>query len=176
MDSLVFKTGKLPLHHYGTFHSSILEDEDIAHAIQLHLMEIGKKGYIHAQDIVDYIATPKIQEQLAGKTKTTIHVCTARCWLNKLNWRYAHKRNGMYVNGHEQKDVVKYWDKFIMRWREYKKRFIKYDNDSNPTNQLVGFPVAQVGQFHLILITYDKSNFMQMTKGKQSGFMPQKLQ
>ena len=98
-------TGKLPLHCYGTFHSSILED-----------------------------VTPEIQEQLSGKTKTTIHVCTACCWLNKLNWCYACKRNDMYVDGHGQKDVVKYQDEFIVRWREYEKRFIKYDNDGNPTN------------------------------------------
>ena len=81
-------SGKLPIHRYGTFHSSILEDEDIAQGIQLHLLEIGKKGYIRAQDIVDYIATPEVQEQLAGRAKTTIHQRTACRWLKKLNWLY----------------------------------------------------------------------------------------
>ena len=57
-------TQKLPLHHYGKFHSSILEDEDLAQKIQLHLTEITKKGYIHAQDVVDYVATPEVQECL----------------------------------------------------------------------------------------------------------------
>lgn len=51
-------SGKLPLHQYGTYRSSILDDEDFACDIQLHLLEIGKKGYIRAQDIVDYVATP----------------------------------------------------------------------------------------------------------------------
>ena len=41
-------SGKFPLHRYGTFNSSILQDEDIAQAIQLHLLEIGKTGYIWA--------------------------------------------------------------------------------------------------------------------------------
>jgi len=44
---------KLPLHRYGTYHSSILDDEDFRRDIQLHLTEIAKKGYIRAQDIVD---------------------------------------------------------------------------------------------------------------------------
>jgi hypothetical protein len=86
--------GKFPLHCYGTFNSSILQDEDIAQAIQLHLLEIGKTGYIQAQDIVDYIAKPEVQEKLAGKACTTIHHCTACYWLKKLNWRYTWKKNG----------------------------------------------------------------------------------
>ena len=52
---------KLPLHCYRTYHSSILEDEDFKRNMQLHLMEIAKKGYIHAQDIVDYVGTPEVQ-------------------------------------------------------------------------------------------------------------------
>ena len=34
--------GKLPLHRYGRFQSCILEDEDFAQDIQLHLLEISK--------------------------------------------------------------------------------------------------------------------------------------
>jgi hypothetical protein len=36
----------IPLHRYGTFHSSILEDKDFSNKLQLHLTEIAKKGYI----------------------------------------------------------------------------------------------------------------------------------
>lgn len=56
-----FHSEKLPLHRYGNYNSSILDDEDFAQDIQLHLTEIAKKGYIRAQDIVDYVATPEIQ-------------------------------------------------------------------------------------------------------------------
>ena len=80
------RSEKLPLHRYGTYHSSILEDEDFRREIQLHLMEIVKKGYICAQDIVDYVATPEVQRQL-GMRACGIHVRTARRWLHKLNWR-----------------------------------------------------------------------------------------
>ncbi|KAF8967157.1 hypothetical protein BDZ97DRAFT_1615838, partial [Flammula alnicola] len=137
----------------------ILEDEDIAQGIQLHLLEIGKTGYIRAQDIVDYIAKPEVQEQLAGKSRTTIHHRTACRWLKKLNWRYTRKKNGMYVDGHEREDVIQYRNEFIARWKEYDKRFLKFDNDGNQTNQLVGFPVAQIGRFRIILVTHDESTF-----------------
>ena len=66
----------LPLHCYETYHSSILEDEDFRRDIQLHLIEIAKKGYIHAQDIIDYVATPEVQKCL-GTRAHGIHVQTA---------------------------------------------------------------------------------------------------
>jgi hypothetical protein len=165
-------SGKLPLHRYGTLHSSILDDEDIAQGIQLHLLEVGKTGYIRAQDIVDYIAKPEVQEQLAGKTRTTIKHRTACRWLKKLNWRYTRKKNGMYVDGHEREDVVQYRNEFIARWKEYEKRFLKFDNDGNQMNELVGFPVAQIGRFRLILITHDESTFYANDRRKTKWIHP----
>ena len=60
-------TGKLPTHHYGQHSASILDDEDFVQDIQEHLQEIVKEGYIWAQDIVDYVSTPAIQEKLGVK-------------------------------------------------------------------------------------------------------------
>jgi hypothetical protein len=36
-------------------------------------MEIAKKEYIHAQDIVDYITTPEVQQQLETRARG-IHI------------------------------------------------------------------------------------------------------
>lgn len=109
---------KLPLHQYGKCHSSILDNEDFAQDIQLHLIEIAKNGYIQAQDIVDYVATPEVQARL-GTRACVPHVTTARKWLHKLRWRYTRKGNGMYIDGHEHEDVVKYREEFIAQWKEY---------------------------------------------------------
>jgi len=98
---------KLPLHCYRNYNSFILDDEDFAQDIQLHLTKITNKGYIRAQDIVDYIATPEVQARLGTKA-CGIHLTTAWKWLHKICWWYTHKQNGMYINGHECKDVVKY--------------------------------------------------------------------
>jgi hypothetical protein len=92
--------GKLSIHRHGQYHSSILDDEDLAQDIQLHLMEIAKNGYIQAQDVVDYVATPEIQEKLGTKARG-ISLRTGQRWLKKLNWWYNQKRNGMYIDGHE---------------------------------------------------------------------------
>ena len=111
---------KLPLHHYGTYHSSILKDEDFQRDIQLHLLEIAKKGYICAQDIVNYVAMPEVQQRL-GTEACGIHVWTARRWLHKLSWQYQQKKKGMYIDGHECEDVVEYRKGFFECWKEYEK-------------------------------------------------------
>jgi hypothetical protein len=52
----------------------MLEDEDFVQAIQLHLQGITKEGYIRAQDIVDFLAQPEMQQRLetAGAKKKMI--------------------------------------------------------------------------------------------------------
>ena len=156
---------KLPLHHYGTYHASILEDEDFRGDIQLHLTEISKKGYVQAQDIVDYIATPEVQQRLGTRARG-IHVRTARRWLHKLSWRYQQKKKGMFIDGHERGDVVEYRKGFVERWKEYEKRFIIYDNDGNILSTPTGFPVAQGVRFRLILVTHDESTFYENDRRK----------
>jgi len=150
---------------YGTYHSSILDDEDFAQDIQLHLTEIAKEDYIRAQDVVDYVATPGVQAKLESK-ECSISVRTARRWLRKMSWRYAWKRNGMYINGHERDDVVAYRNRFLERWKEYEKRFVIYDNDGNVLSTPTGFPVAQECRFRLILVTHDESTFYQNDRWK----------
>ena len=50
---------KLPLNIYGHWNVSILEDEDLAHKIHLHLQSIGK--YVKAMDIVHFLDTPAMK-------------------------------------------------------------------------------------------------------------------
>ena len=159
-------TEKLPLHRYGTFCSSILEDENFAQDVQLHLTEISKNGYIRAQDVVDYIATPDIQERLAKLGKAcTISLRTAQRWLGKLSWRYTKKRNGMYIDGHECEDIVAYRQGFVERWKQYEKRFVIFDNDGNELSRPSGFAVPGV-RFRLIVVTHDELTFYENDRQK----------
>lgn len=149
---------KLPIHLHGQHQTSILDQEDFAQNIQLHLLEMAKNGYIRAQDVVDYVATPEMQAKLGTKARG-ISVRTACRWLKKLDWRYGKKRNGMYIDGHERDDVVQYRNEFLARWKEYEKRMVTYDNDGNIIGTPTGFPVPQGVRFRLILVTHDESTF-----------------
>jgi hypothetical protein len=161
-------SGKLPFHRYGKLRGTLLDDEDFAHAIQIHLSGIAKNNYIRAQDIVDFMQTPEMQEKLeeisSKKKKISLH--TAQRWLHRMGWRYGRKRNGMYVDGHEREDVVEYRMEFIERWKVYDKRMYSYDNEGNREGELTGFPVPPGQHFRLILITHDESTFYETDRRK----------
>ena len=105
------RTKKLPLHRHGGGRTSVLHDEDLRSEIQLRMMEESKKGYITAKDLVGSLS---MQEKLPEKL--TISERTAQRWLHKMNFQYARKPNGMYIDGHERADVVEYREKFVQRW------------------------------------------------------------
>jgi len=125
--------------------------------IQLHLQALTKDNYIRAEDIVDFIRTPDIQDYL-GKRQTNISVRTAWCWLRRLDWRYQKKKMVMYLDGHEREDVVTYRKAFLERWAEYEKWMVTYDKDGLVNTSPTGFAVPG-GCFRLVLVTHNESTF-----------------
>ncbi|KAK0421688.1 hypothetical protein EV421DRAFT_1746614 [Armillaria borealis] len=98
---------------YGKHNSSILEDEDLADEIHLHLQGLGK--YIKAQDIINYLAQPSVQAQL--QTKKTISLCMAQNWMHRMQYQWKKEPKGMYSDGHKHDDVVDYRQmKFLLQW------------------------------------------------------------
>ncbi|KAH8981324.1 hypothetical protein EDB92DRAFT_1820280 [Lactarius akahatsu] len=85
----------LLLHKYNWTHSTVLGDEDISQEDQFKLGEMMKNGSIKAINLVNVIASPKMQEQLkqAGVNKPFISECTAHHWLGSLGWRYGKQQN-----------------------------------------------------------------------------------
>ncbi|KAJ6455552.1 hypothetical protein C8R47DRAFT_934077, partial [Mycena vitilis] len=109
----------IPNHMYGRFNASIMSDEDIAGDIHLHLQSLGK--WVSAKEIVRYVATPDFQARLSVKRKITIR--TAQRWMKKMGYRWKREPKGMYSDGHERDDVVKYRQTvFLPRWRDFESR------------------------------------------------------
>jgi hypothetical protein len=65
----------------------------------------------------------------------------------------------MYIDGHEQEDVVKYRKSFVEHWKEYKKHFVIYGNNGSVLSTPTRFPVSQGLRFQLILVTHNESTF-----------------
>lgn len=114
---------KLPFNVYGSWNTSVVDDESFKLELLLHLQGIGK--YVSAKDIVDYVAKPDVQESL-GITKP-ITISTSQRWMHTLGYRWAKSPSGQYVDGHERADVVAYRQKVFLpalaellpRMREY---------------------------------------------------------
>ena len=162
------QTNTLPFHRLGHGRWTVLCDEDIASEIKLKVVEKSKKGFMKAEDIVDLVASPEMQRTFSekGLCKTSISNRTAACWLQKLEWRYQHARNGMYIDGHEREDVVAYRCAFVEQWKTYDMCFHRWDNDGFELPCLTGFAVPDGLPFQLVLITHDESTFYQNDQRK----------
>lgn len=115
-------TGVLPDHGYHFCHYSCIDDEGLANELHAQLMITAKKEkrHIAAKDIITILVEPNFHQHCYLPDGFTISERTARCWLQKLDWRYHQKANRMYIDGHEHPDVVAYHEKFVARWKNYK--------------------------------------------------------
>ena len=96
---------QLPVSLYGKHNSSRLLDEDLAEEIHEHLKSLGKK-YLRAMDIVWYLEQPEVKVRL--KLKKTPGERTTCRWMHAMQYQYGKAPDGMFVDGHERKDVVAY--------------------------------------------------------------------
>jgi hypothetical protein len=118
----------LPMNIYGTWSSSILEDEDFAQELLLHLQGIGK--YVKAMDIVEYLDRAEVKSRL--KLTKTISLSTAQRWMSHVGYRWSKTPTGQFVDGHERIDVVEYRQAvFLPIWAEMLSRTRIYTIDGN---------------------------------------------
>ena len=145
---------------------TVLGDEGLSQAIQFELVEKAKGGHLDANILINIVSSPDIQAQFACADidRPSISVRTSHRWLAKLGWQYGKQQNGMYIDGHERKDVVEYRQKFVDRFQQYEQCFHIWDNDGNKL-QPTGFDVPKdhqsSGRFCLILVMHNKSIFYQ---------------
>jgi hypothetical protein len=117
---------KLPVHRYGQFKSSVLDDEDIEQEIFSHLADLG--DFFSAADIVKFLSKPEMMERLG--LKKPIHEVTAERWLKRHEYRWQKTPTGQYVDGHKRDDVVAYrTHKFLPELLKLDTRLRKWDKD-----------------------------------------------
>jgi hypothetical protein len=78
--------GNLPLHQLGQKQRSILDDKDIAEEIKAQMAENTREGFLKAEDIMDLVASPRMQQIFTEKgiSKASISTKTVLRWLEKL--------------------------------------------------------------------------------------------
>lgn len=94
-----------PKSPYGSWNRSRIDtDEGFAQEINLYLQSKGK--YVKADDIAVYLSQPDVQEKWG--LKKSIGRATCKRWMHKLSWRWVKTHKGLYADGHERDDVMKY--------------------------------------------------------------------
>ena len=81
---------------------------------------------------------------------------TAQRWLNVLGLRFGKFCQGLYTDGHERDDVVRYRTEFLQRMSQYERRMLQYSGNfmEEETN-----PQLREGERRLVLVTHDESCF-----------------
>ncbi|KAF8221017.1 hypothetical protein L208DRAFT_1536349 [Tricholoma matsutake] len=129
----------------------MLDNEDLAQAIHLHLQSLGL--WIRAQDVVDFVKHPETLVQFG--LKKSISLATAHRWMKCLGYRWTTNPIGQYVDGHERKDVVDYCQKtFLPIWMSIEVRTRKWTDDQK--DELIR---EQPANLCIVVWFHDESTF-----------------
>ena len=94
-----------------------------------------------------------------GIGKDAVSERTARRWLVKLGWRRTRLKKGIYMDGHERNDVVKYRnEKFLPLMAEYERQMVRWVENEDGTFRRVE-PELLPGEKRVIALFQDESSF-----------------
>jgi hypothetical protein len=157
----------LPLTRNGRFDACRLLDEDLSRRIHEFLLHLRKdKKHFKAEDIIEFIATPEMQEAM-GTRKTSISKSTVHRWLKRMGWRYGKVDGGMYIDGHEREDVVEYRTWFLGEYSRLERRMTTIKEDGR-----IERPKLQEGEKIIREVTHDESTFHANDRRKQVYWHP----
>jgi hypothetical protein len=119
---------QLPVKHRGGYKNawSLLKDENVKKRVLSYLQSLptGKVTPKKLQVALNTVALP----DLGITTKKPLCVRTARRWLIKLGWHHTLVKKGVYMDGHEQADVMEYQQSvFLPTMAEFKRRMARYE-------------------------------------------------
>lgn len=110
----------------GSPASALFADEDLKMEIITQLQTCGK--YFSAANLLTFINEKRTLERL-GRQKL-LAIRTAQRWLKILEFRWRPEAKGMYSDGHEREDVVRYrQEKFLPAYHNLLARSAKFDDD-----------------------------------------------
>lgn len=147
---------QLSIEHRGGLKNvrSLLKDELIKKRILDYLQSLptGKVMPKNLQVAVNTVILPALDIT----PKKPISTRTSRCWLIKLGWRYTQVKKGVYMDGHEHDNIVKYRQEvFLPLMAKFEAHMVHYDG---PELRHVE-PVLQPGECKIIPNFHDESTF-----------------
>ncbi|KAF9256885.1 hypothetical protein L218DRAFT_975291 [Marasmius fiardii PR-910] len=95
---------------------------------------------------------PQLNIDKSLSIRTTCH------WLIRLRWRLTQLPKGVYIDGHEREDVVKYHNKvFLPIMVEYERRMAQWELTDDALTHIP--PVLRLGEKEIIPQFHDESTF-----------------
>ncbi|RPB21874.1 hypothetical protein L211DRAFT_888332 [Terfezia boudieri ATCC MYA-4762] len=146
---------------------SWLEDEGVLLAMREYIASVGEKltSLGLAQAITEYLQEEDITNKAEEVNKILFHKSeskksilerTARNWLNKLGFEWKDVRKGVYIDGHEREDVVRYRQEVFLPVLQQLFHSGLREWTEDGTILLKELPA---GEKEKILVTHDESTF-----------------
>jgi len=148
---------QLPPQKQGKYlNRSLLNDKQVQAAVRTYLMGLST-GEV-TPSCFCCMLNERILPLLRYALKNDLLLCTAWRWLVRLGWRNKLLRKGVYMDGHERPDVVKYHNNTFLRLME--KYWAKMAIWEMKESKLVQIdPVLGPGEKRIIVLFQDESSF-----------------
>ncbi|RPA87789.1 hypothetical protein BJ508DRAFT_357373 [Ascobolus immersus RN42] len=149
----------------------------LAKAIGEYLASDTATGIVSGAFNDTTLTEAEFQSQANHRTRR-VTARTARRWLKKMGFRHCRMAKGVFYDGHERDDVVKYRkEEFLPKWLDYRARMVQFSEDGSwklPEGCSLGsdgnyYMNGQSGVRPVVLVTHDESTF-NANDGKRSGW------
>jgi hypothetical protein len=150
------ESGELSVHSQGKFVKKkwLIHDEDVQRILRSFVRSEPDVS-LTSSTLASWV-NANLHERLGLDCSLSISSRTGQRWLNILGLRFGKFIEGLYNDGHEQEDVIRYRNDFLERMSTYEKRMIQYEGDFMEREVL---PVLEEDSRPLILVTHDESCF-----------------
>ncbi|UZO06126.1 uncharacterized protein OCT59_026457 [Rhizophagus irregularis] len=134
---------------------SLLNDEDFKEECQAWLRQQKPESRTpgNLKVYIEGMVFPKLTGHIK---KDTISEKTCRNYMYLWRYKYDERKKGVYYDGHERPDVVKYRKEWLKRMFEYQRLMKDFDGDMM---DIVSEPQLKLGDKELVQITHDECHF-----------------
>lgn len=133
---------------------SLIHDDDVQRILRTYIRSESENA------LTSCSLSQWVKDNLHQKTNlafpVTISEKTSQRWLKILGLTYGRYRPGLYNDGHERPDVVRYRESFLQRFERYEQLMIQYEGEF--MEKVIAPPLAPTER-PLVLVTHDESSF-----------------
>lgn len=151
------KTGELPIHQQGKHVKivSCLDDEDFTKTCKKWLRQ-QKPEERNPCQLKTYIEEVVFPTKIGSIKKDTIGEETCRRYMHLWGFEYDELKKGVFYDGHERPDVVKYRQEWLKKMFTYKKYMKDFSGDN--LDQIVE-PILNSNEKEHVMVTHDECHF-----------------
>ena len=135
---------------------SLFNDEKVQLAARTHLMGLPTGSVTPTQ--FRRALNERILPSLGYMLEVGLSERTARRWLYKLGWRRTRLKKGVYMDGHERKDVKEYRENvFLPLMASFERRMVRWEFIESKLERIE--PELEPGKQRIVPIFQDESSF-----------------